>query len=46
MTSGNTLALFNRTEGRKDGWKCGVCVAEVLTRAVVVEKEWLGVLGE
>ena len=29
--------MFNRAEERKDGWKGGAYVAEVLKRAVVVE---------
>ena len=44
MISSDTLALFTRTEERKDGWKGGANVAEVFKRAVVVEM--LGELGE
>ena len=40
--------MFNRTEETKDGCKGGAYVAEVLKRAVVVERRLaeLGELGE
>ena len=42
VISWDTLALFNRAEERKDGWKGGAYVTEVLKRAVVVESEQVG----
>ena len=42
MIPRDTLALFNTTEEGKDCWKGGAYVAEVLKRAVVVERRLVG----
>ena len=43
--SSDTLALFNRTQERKVDKKDGAYVAEVLNRAVVVERRLVGRVG-